>query len=101
MPETLTTVQSGTWQSMPKYKCHKEVWALKIVKIEDPHEVDPNPGTRLLHVSEPGYAPVLVSPKYIEKHNPQPGGYFVVYQDGYQSFSPAEAFESGYTRIGG
>jgi hypothetical protein len=37
-----------------------------------------------------------VSPDYIRKHNPQPGGYFVVYDDGYQSFSPAEAFEEGY-----
>jgi hypothetical protein len=30
---------------------------------------------------------------------PQPGGYFVVYKDGYKSFSPAKAFEEGYTRI--
>ncbi|MCK9988658.1 MAG: hypothetical protein AzoDbin1_05130 [Azoarcus sp.] len=29
------------------------------------------------------------------------GGYYVVYEDGYKSFSPAIAFESGYTRIDG
>jgi len=34
-----------------------------------------------------------------QEHNPQPGGYFVVYKDGYKSFSPAKAFEEGYTRI--
>ena len=33
------------------------------------------------------------------KHDPQAGGYYVVYADGYQSFSPAQAFEEGYTRI--
>ena len=27
------------------------------------------------------------------------GGYYVVYEDGYKSFSPAEAFESGYKRV--
>lgn len=27
------------------------------------------------------------------------GGYYVVYEDGYESWSPAEAFEKGYTLI--
>ncbi len=36
---------------------------------------------------------------YMRKHQPKIGGYFVVYKDGYKSFSPAEAFEEGYTRI--
>jgi hypothetical protein len=27
------------------------------------------------------------------------GGYYVVYEDGYKSFSPASAFENGYTRL--
>ena len=35
----------------------------------------------------------------VEKHNPEAGGYYVVYEDGYKSFSPAKAFEEGYTRI--
>lgn len=26
-------------------------------------------------------------------------GYYVVYDGGYKSFSPAEAFEGGYTKI--
>ena len=33
------------------------------------------------------------------KHQPTVGGYYVVYKDGYKSFSPADAFESGYTRV--
>ena len=36
---------------------------------------------------------------YVKKHNPQAGGYYVVYEDGYKSWSPAEAFESGYTKM--
>jgi hypothetical protein len=46
-----------------------------------------------------GYVPFRVDAEYVRKHNPQAGGYYVVYQDGYKSFSPADAFEGGYTRI--
>lgn len=40
-----------------------------------------------------------VSIEYYKKHLPKAGGYWVLYQDGYESFSPAEAFEGGYTLI--
>jgi hypothetical protein len=33
----------------------------------------------------------------MHKHKPQVGGYFVQYRDGYKSFSPAAAFEEGYS----
>jgi hypothetical protein len=36
---------------------------------------------------------VAVDRAYVQKHNPQAGGYFVQYGDGYQSYCPAEAFE--------
>ena len=32
---------------------------------------------------------------------PHVGGYYVLYEDGYESFSPAKAFEEGYTRFDG
>ena len=48
---------------------------------------------------EEGYAPFKVDFEYMRKHNPQVGGYYVLYKDGYTSFSPAEAFETGYERI--
>lgn len=84
---------------MPRYKCHKEVWALKIKRVIDPampsNESD---GSAELQFEEAGYAPIRVPYDYVRKHNPQAGGYYVVYADGYQSFSPAKAFEEGYTR---
>lgn len=40
---------------------------------------------------------IIVNHAYVRKHNPQVGGYYVVYADGYESFSPAQAFEEGYT----
>lgn len=86
---------------MPRYKCHKEVWALKIGEVIDPTQPgNESDGSRLLSFTEAGFATMRVDREYVRKHNPQIGGYYVVYQDGYKSFSPADAFEDGYTRIG-
>ena len=79
---------------MPKYRCHKQVWALKIGGILT--KVD---GGAVLAPREDGYAPLEVDAAYMAKHQPKVGGYYVVYEDGYKSFSPADAFESGYTRL--
>ena len=85
---------------MPRYKCHKDVWALKIQAVTDPTEPgNESDGSRLLHFEESGYGAMRVSREYVNKHKPHSGGYYVVYKDGYQSFSPADAFEDGYTRI--
>lgn len=84
--------------TMPKWECHKTVWALRI------RDVDPvTDGGAFLHFYAPddGWPqppPLKVEAAYVIKHNPQAQGYFIVYEDGYQSWSPAEAFEAGYTR---
>ena len=89
-------------RQMPRYKCHKEVWALKIAEIKRHNEDDPNAetdGSATITPAEEGYAPFRVDYEFMNKHKPQVGGYYVVYKDGYKSFSPAEAFEDGYTAI--
>ncbi len=93
---------------MPRYKCHKEVWALKIkaIEINKPtvEELDRilNGGGEshgaTITPEEEGYAPFQVSTEYMRKHEPKVGGYYVVYKDGYKSFSPADAFEEGYAK---
>ena len=88
---------------IPEYQCHKKVRALKIEKVIDPTEPESeSDGSRILFF-EPPYDDekhsIQVGHAYIRKHSPEVGGYFVVYEDGYESFSPAEAFESGYTLI--
>lgn len=77
---------------MPRYKSHKEVHALKIAQIDE-HDH----GGALITPEEDGYDPFEVSDEYMLKHVPMVGGYYVVYADGYKSYSPAKAFESGYT----
>lgn len=81
---------SDAQREMPKYQSHKQVWGLKIKAI-DGQTITPD---------EEGYAPFGVSAEYLEKHKPEVGGYYVVYEGGYKSFSPADAFESGNTLIG-
>lgn len=81
---------------MPRYKCHKEVWALKIAGIEHPGF-----GRHLITPAEAGYGKVEVDTSYIQRHAPEVGGYYVVYADGYRSYSPAKAFEDGYTLVQG
>ena len=83
-------------REMPKYVCHKEVWALKIKGVMIERRIN---GDMTLSFFEDGYAPIVVSKEYREKHKPVAGGYYVVYKDGYKSFSPAEAFKAGYTLI--
>lgn len=79
-----------TQREMPKYQCNKIVYALKIKGISLDGE---------LGFEENEYAPILMEKEWLDRHNPEVGGYYVVYKDGYKSFSPAEAFENGYTKI--
>lgn len=88
---------SDVQTTMPRYQSHKKVWALKIASIAI--EVEGDTGTTIITPADEGFSPFVVNAEYVDKHKPHPGGYFVQYEDGYASFSPAEAFESGYTRI--
>jgi len=91
----------GASTPMPRYRCHKEVWAMKIADVLDPtRNGNESDGSRILVIADAGYAPIRVPREYVRKHEPKAGGYYVVYDDGYASFSPAAAFEQGYTRIG-
>lgn len=96
--------ESGkTSRPMPLYQCHKKVWALKIKRIEvglDEETNEPTPvSCSLIFEEKERFEPIEVGVEYLAKHNPKPGGYYVVYEDGYNSFSPAKAFEEGYTPI--
>jgi hypothetical protein len=77
-----------------KYKCYKEVTAFKIKEIKGGMGL----GYTLIP-EDPELKSAHVGHNYIGRHNPKVGGYFVEYADGYQSWSPAAAFESGYELI--
>ena len=120
-------MQTFVMPTLPRYRCHKEVSAIKIKAIErnqPPMFLGPTCkgcyalGTAcgqcerckwerehgsqqaiFLVPEDPAVCKIQVTPDFFVKHNPQVDGYFVVYEDGYQSYSPAKAFEEGYTRI--
>lgn len=96
---------------LPHYRSHKVVQAGKIVKLDSAYpalESDIEKKHAFVSVEAPWLdadgdtASVLVfpvAPDWIMNRHAYVGGYFVVYDDGYTSFSPAEAFESGYTLL--
>lgn len=79
----------------PRYQSHKRVWALK---IGEGIKVNPD-GSAVLPIADSGYAPITVEKGVISRYVPMPGDYYVVYDDGYKSISPAKAFEEGYVRV--
>ena len=92
MDDENMTVQA----EMPKYRSHKIVWAFKIAAIEIKQD-----NSAVIAPEDEGYAPFNVSPDWglRFKGSEEDKGYYVVYEDGYKSWSPTKAFEEGYTRI--
>ncbi len=88
--------ESNVATPMPQYQSHKKVWALKILTVNS--SGTPEDVGAILTFEHP-YGPRSVSAEYYRKHQPKAGGYMVVYEDGYESWSPADAFEAGYTRL--
>lgn len=86
-------------REMPRYKCHKEVWALKIKEIKFVTHVGNGHQEILIVPEDEGFAPIPISSDYYDVHKPISGGYYVVYSGGYKSFSPAAEFEAGYSLI--
>jgi hypothetical protein len=83
---------------MKTYRCHKVVQAAKIAKVV------PSPDIQCCILQceqdvENRIDFVTVDDEWYCKHKPQPGGYYVRYEDGYTSYSPAEAFEAGYSEL--
>lgn len=86
----METNTSATELQLPRWKCHKEVRAFKITGINIPPD-------QIGHVRLSGNGiEIEVTVEYMKKHRPQVGGFYVLYEDGYHSFSPSTAFESGY-----
>ena len=76
---------------MKTYKCHKQVKAFKISDIKLIEDSIYN----LVGSNDI----VMVREDFMQKFKPEVGGYYVLYNDGYQSYSPAEPFEEGYTEL--
>ena len=77
---------------MPLYRSHKIVRGAPVVE----RQVDDN----IVAVCLPDGSTLDVDvPPDLFDRIKGPDGYLVEYEDGYLSWSPSEAFESGYTRV--
>ncbi len=78
---------------LPTFECHKKVQAFLIAGAE----ALSGGSIRLAGVDAD--ISIVVGSDYVDKHHPAIGGYYVRYHDGYESWSPADAFEDGYTQV--
>jgi len=87
---------SGAQREMPRYKSHKEIHALKISAIEI-HEDK----SATISPADEGYSPFKTEVGWADrfKGDESDKGYYVVYKDGYTTWSPVNAFQDGYTPI--
>lgn len=87
-------MNDGPQREMPKYQSRWIVHALKIRVIT----LEPGGGATITP-DDRGYGQFHVDHAYMDKYKPEIKGYYVRYPDGYESWSPARAFEIGFTRI--
>jgi hypothetical protein len=89
-------------KELPLYTCHKKVRALEIRTIGN-YSYEPSPEARLVRevvFADPDYPPLKLDESLFARYVPMPGDYYVVYEDGYASFSPRTVFLEGYTPEG-
>lgn len=90
----LTRIDQTEHDQLPSYTCHKVVRAAKITA----KEWDGNFNQLRLIFGEVDKW-IYVDKKWVERNGPiHVGGYYVVYEDGYRSYSPSKAFENGYSK---
>lgn len=97
MSTTTSDAKETMPRSMPRYKCHKVVYALKIVDATVQEDgsviIQPADETCPSFLTDPGIG------QRFEGVNADDPGYYIVYKDGYCSWSPTKAFEDGYRKI--
>lgn len=79
------------------YQCHKLVNAAKIQSIALVSTSDLEAGYTITFSGS--IQTIHVTSEWVRKHQPDAGGYYVEYSDGYTSYSPAQAFEDGYMPV--
>lgn len=89
-------------EAIPKYRSHKVVCAVKIGSVDLEGHPDGAWCVIIPHADEdPSIQEIHVEGEWLDRYKPAGGdkGYWVKYEDGYESWSPSAAFENGYSRI--
>lgn len=83
--------------NMPTYECHKIVHALEVASVGN-YKNNPELGRLIRTVNFTDGTSRDLKDDIFRRYLPQPGDFYVVYEDGYESFSPRKAFLDGYTQ---
>lgn len=83
-----------TVNELPRWRCHKVVRGFQIAQM-----VPLEGTTQVRLIDATGAFQVDVSNQYVIRYKPQVGDYYALYEDGYESLSPADAWEGGYAPI--
>lgn len=79
--------------ALATWRCHKIVSAGRINHIYSEMHIG-------VEQADGSNLTTEVPSNFFARGKPVPGDYYVAYEDGYASWSPAKAFEEGYTKIG-
>lgn len=90
--------------TLPQYVCHRVVRAAKIVDIyrNSSMPVAEKGAWRITVLNPESSTPRQVlemDGRWVAQHQPQIGGYVVVFLDGHVSFTPADVFEHAYSKV--
>lgn len=77
-----------------EYKCHKQVHAVKITDV-----TFDGSNAITIYPADASVPVFTVTKQWWENRSAKVGGYCLLYNDGYMSWSPAKEFEDGYTKI--
>lgn len=91
-------------KELPRFQCHKKVWALKIKSVEQHPEIRlmgvvQHPSYAIITFVDSSFCPITWDSEFKGTSKPEAGWYYIVYEDGYRSFAPGQSFESGYNPI--
>lgn len=95
-----TTAELLQHLRLAKFQSHKIVMAGKIKSFSEPGKIEKDKWVMQIERFDGSHVEVKVDKEFFARGHAVQNDYFVVYEDGYQSWSPREAFENGYTRVG-
>lgn len=80
-------------EKLPLYNCHKQVRALHIAGVEIHKD-----GSATIAPKEDGFEPFRAKAGWGERFHgcEEDPGVYVLYADGYESWSPTKPFDEGY-----
>jgi len=92
---------AGASVELPLWQSHKRVRADRIKEISQLRDTDESASREDARIrwTLDGGGYIVVTKGLIARGSPAIGDYFVRYDDGYESRSPAKAFDEGYTKV--